>query len=95
MADKPRMLVIRWGMIPMVQPKAAAIALRHLSARPVETVYITPVPGTRTTTRDVSQNSVLNISFPYLGVLRFTLQFSARATISIIMSSAGCGKGSV
>jgi hypothetical protein len=54
-------------MIPVVQPNAAATLARQPQKRPVETVYITPVPGIKTTTNEVIKNSVLNIlHLPFL-----------------------------
>jgi hypothetical protein len=61
MADNPSMLADKCGIIPAVQPNAAAMLARQPRNRPVETVYKTPVPGIKTTTRDVIKNSVLNI----------------------------------
>ncbi len=63
-ADNPKILADKWGIIPAVQPIAAAMLARQPRKRPADTVYITPVPGIRTTTRDVIKNSVLNIFSP-------------------------------
>ena len=62
MADNPNILAVKCGMIPAVHPNAAAMLALQRSISPVDTVYITPVPGTRTTTSDVNKNSGLNIS---------------------------------
>ena len=61
-AVNPRMLAVKWGTIPAVQPIAAAMPALLPKNRAVDTVYITPVPGIKTTTREVNRNSVLIIS---------------------------------
>jgi hypothetical protein len=60
-AARPKMVASRCGTIPRVQPSAAKRLARLPSARPVDTVKTTPVPGISTTTREVSRNSAVNM----------------------------------
>ena len=59
------MLADKWGIIPAVQPKAAAMLALQPRKRPFDIVYITPVPGIKTTISDVNKNSVLKIFILY------------------------------
>jgi hypothetical protein len=54
---------MRWGSIPAVHPSAANTLALLPWISPVETVYITPVPGISTTINDVMKNSTLIILY--------------------------------
>lgn len=64
------MVARRWGMIPAVQPSAAYTLAVRPCVIPVETVNITPVPGMRTTMREVMRNSTLIMTCPYIVSIR-------------------------
>lgn len=55
-SDERHMLVIKWGIIPRVHPRAAIMLILFPLINPVEIVYITPVPGSRIIMNEVRIN---------------------------------------
>ena len=55
------MVARRCGTIPATPPSAAKTLARRPWMSPVDTEYTTPVPGTSTTTKDVTRNSRLSM----------------------------------
>lgn len=64
------MLRDKCGMIPKVQPKAASIDLYRPAVRPVDIVYIAPVPGKSIISKEVEINEIMNPP----GCLNFMVQ---------------------